>query len=402
MRRIIFWITTLVVSLMIVMMAPVGPSSFVGVQTAAAQLAVPSKLKAGPNNAITDVPGIKVGHFADASKRTGATAIIIEGGGVPGVEVRGGCPGTLDLDLIKPGTCGDYIHGISLSCGSCYGYGSEVGIREFLKEKGLGLPSGPGIVVPLVPGAICYDLNRCGVPYKTISGKDRIMYGYNAAMNAQTGPVEQGRVGAGLGSGWSLGTASVDLGNGVMVGAIVVNNTGTIFNTETCQFWGRMLEIKDANDNWEFSKYGLKDAQAGVTGLSSSLLASTELFYANEAEPHTAIGAVATNVTLDKAQARRVAVIAMGGDEKSVRPGAGPFDGDTIVAVSTEELPLSALGPDSLWGSSSSNVGLIGAAAADAYARAFIHAVLSAQRTYNEDGSVCQKNFQDWCPSAYK
>jgi L-aminopeptidase/D-esterase-like protein len=385
MRKIIFWSTIIIGGLSICVMAPLWSGSFVGVQTAEAQFIPPlSQLRTGPNNAITDVPGVKVGHYTDEANYTGATVVLVEKGATPGAEIRGGCPGTISVDILDPDKCFDKEFGISLAGGSCFGYAANIGLRQWLMERDLGVASrgASPVFVPAAAGAIIFDLGRFGKPdWKKTPTYD---FGYNAANNAQAGPVQQGNVGGGMGaiSGGikgGVGTASMDLGNGVMVGALVVNNTlGTTFDPETREFWARHLEITDAaTGRPEFYKYGLKKVSAIKPGKGNYYALQNLRSLAKS--PATAIGVVVTNITLSKAQAKRLAIMAMDGQGKAIRPSATYFDGDSVFALATGDLPLSALGGvDSTWGEASGWVTMIGMAAADCYSRAFIHSVLNA------------------------
>src|SRR5215831_20262214 len=140
--------------------------------------------------AITEVPGIRVGHWTDAEARTGCTVVLLpEEGAVAGVDVRGPAPGTRETDLLAPGRLVERVHAICLCGGSAFGLGTADGVMRFLRERGVGLRVGPARV-PLVPAAVIFDLSVGLVAWP---GPDE---GYAACLAATATPAE-GRVGAG-------------------------------------------------------------------------------------------------------------------------------------------------------------------------------------------------------------
>ena len=137
---------------------------------------------------LTDVPGILMGNAEDKSGRTGCTVILCPNGAVPGVEVSGGSPGTLNTDFLRPGTAEYPVYGVLLSGGSFFGLPAAGGVMRWLVEKGID-------EVPLVPGAIIYDL-----PYAQGSSPPDAALAYAACQAANAGPVAEGNVGAGAGA----------------------------------------------------------------------------------------------------------------------------------------------------------------------------------------------------------
>src|SRR2546426_8010482 len=207
----------------------------------------------GPLNAITDVPGIEVGHFPLPSSDptspppvTGTTVVVSRAGAVGGVSQRGGAPGTRETDLLRPENLVEKVNAVVLSGGSAYGLAAADGVMLCLEAQGIGFPVGPNQVVPIVPSAILFDPGRCA-PF---SRRPDASFGLAACNAASGGPVQQGNVGAGAGarSGGSkggLGTASTVLSNGIIVGAIVaVNSTGRTFDTEG-NFYAGCLDRAD-------------------------------------------------------------------------------------------------------------------------------------------------------------
>ena len=182
---------------------------------------------------ITDVPGIRVGHWTDRRAATGCTVVLCEKGAVGGVDVRGGAPGTRETDLLRPGTLVQGIHAVLLTGGSAWGLDAASGVMRYLEERGVGWAFGAG-PVPVVAGAVLYDL-RLG------RGDVRpdAEAGYRACRAARTGAVAQGSVGAGTGATvgkalgmerclkGGLGTASeamLSAAGDLVVGALVAVN----------------------------------------------------------------------------------------------------------------------------------------------------------------------------------
>ena len=220
----------------------------------------------GPLNAITDVPGIEVGQHTASNGTggmTGTTVIVTRGGAVAGVSQRGGAPGTRETDLLKPEKTVDKVHAVSLSGGSAYGLAAADGVMQCLEGQGIGM-SIAGQRVPIVPAAILFDPGRCA-PFNF---RPDASFGLQACQNASAGPVQQGNIGAGAGarSGGAkggLGTASVVLANGIVVGAIVaVNSAGRTFDTAG-NFFAAFLELGD--------EFQLADPVAPVGGPPAAL-----------------------------------------------------------------------------------------------------------------------------------
>jgi L-aminopeptidase/D-esterase-like protein len=265
---------------------------------------------------ITDVDGIKVGHFTDTRRPTGCTVVLYESGAVAGVDVRGSAPGTRETDLLDPVNTVVKVHAIVLSGGSAFGLDTAAGVMRWLEEHGHGYQTAAA-KVPIVPAAILYDLG---------SGDPKIRpdaeAGYKACVNATAGPVEEGSVGAGAGATVSklagakrvtggVGTCSIRLPNGIVVGAIVaVNSVGDIIDPKT----GRIVAGSDIMKAW---RSGVEITRALRPGES------------------TTIGIVATNAAFDKTQMTKIAQMAHDGIARAVNPAHTPFDGDTLFAMST-------------------------------------------------------------------
>ncbi len=275
------------------------------------------------NGCVTDVPGIRAGHYTDAIAATGCTVVLCEGGGVGGVDVRGAAPGTLETDMLRPMTLLPDVHGVMLCGGSLFGLQSAFGAIRYLEERGVGVEFADTII-PRVAGAAVFDL---GVGRDVRPGPDE---GYAACVAAGASPIAEGSVGAGTGamvakaSGMGhavkggVGTASIDLGDGLVIGAVVVVNAlGGIVDPDT----GEIV--------------------AGPrVGRGDTMVSAVEVMMASKDKPplgNTTIGVVATNATLTKEQANKVAAVAQDGIALAVRPAHTMGDGDTMFAIATGE-----------------------------------------------------------------
>ena len=270
---------------------------------------------------ITSVSGIRVGHYTDREAATGCTVLLCKSGAVGGVDVRGSAPGTRETDLLRPTVLVREVHAVLLSGGSAFGLDAASGVVRFLEEAGVGLEFG-GAKVPIVPAAILFDLGV--ITDRIRPGADQ---GYIACQNASSGPVAEGSVGAGTGATvgkllgmdravkGGVGTASVDLGDGLMLGAIVaVNALGGVYDPDT----GRLVAGPRGEDGAT-----MQDAV--------ELMTSPRFKGGGHAPPaNTTIGAVATNARLSKEQANKLAAVAHDGLAMAVRPAHTMSDGDTL------------------------------------------------------------------------
>lgn len=306
---------------------------------------------------LTAVAGLKVGHSSMAGRPTGCTVVLAEGGAVGGVDVRGSAPGTRETDLLNPINTVEKVHAVVLSGGSAFGLDAASGVMRYLDEHGIGFETGFG-KVPIVPAAVLFDLN-VGDP-KIRPTAD---CGYRAAATASAGPVTEGNVGAGSGATvgklagtaramrGGLGTASITTPDGLVVAALVaVNAVGDVIDPST----GRVIAGVRTPDG-----KGLADARVL---LRSGALTPQASFGRN-----TTLGVVATNATLTKAQATKMAQMAQDGLARTISPAHTPFDGDTIFALST-----------GTW-KRETNMLTIGALAAEAVAEAVLRAVRAAK-----------------------
>ncbi|UZJ80966.1 P1 family peptidase [Fictibacillus sp. KU28468] len=306
---------------------------------------------------ITDVPGIKIGNEEDRIGYTGCTVLIIEKGAVCGVDVRGAAPGTRETDLLHPLNLVEQVHGICLAGGSAYGLDAASGVMKFLEDKRIGLDVGVG-VVPIVPSAVLFDL-----PVGDPSARPDREMGYQASSNAERGHFPLGNSGAGYGATvgkvaghhramkGGLGSASLILPSGLIVGAIVaVNAIGEIRNPET----GEVIA-------------GARDDQGNIRSSLEWMIEQPEIPLT--AGTNTTIGVVACNAMLTKSQASKVASMAHDGLARTIYPVHTMYDGDTIFSLATGDI--------------SASVDLIGTIAADVLAQAVIQAIMKAEGIKN-------------------
>jgi L-aminopeptidase/D-esterase-like protein len=318
------------------------------------------------HNLITDVEGIKVGHQQDMDALTGCTVILAEKGAVGGVDQRGGAPGTRETDLLHPMHMIDKVHGILLTGGSAYGLDAAAGVMKYLEEHGIGFNSGPARV-PIVPGAVLFDL-AIGSP----TVRPNAEMGYQACENATDGEFKQGNAGAGSGATVGkilgmkqamksgIGSASMDIGGGIIVGAIVaVNAFGDIIDPTTRQIMAGARPLQAG----PFT-IGGKNQFSDTMEIMRSFTGRTIMRFASAAS-NTVIGVVATNADLNKEETNKVAQMSHNGLAMSIRPAHTMFDGDTIFALAT--------------GKHRADVNIVGAFAAEVMALAVVNAVKYAR-----------------------
>ena len=310
---------------------------------------------------ITDVAGITVGHFTLTGRPTGCTVIVVDGAGaMGGISQRGAAPGTRETDLLNPLNMVETVNAIVLTGGSAYGISVADGVMRYLEEKKTGYPIA-GTVVPIVPTAVLMDLGFGGS--STI--RPNADCGYRAATSAASGPVAEGNVGAGAGATVGkivgdrsramkagLGTASVALGNGLVVGAIVaVNAVGDVIDPST----GAIVAGVRTTDGTR-----LADAR--------SILRSPQGIPPEASRPggNTTIAVVATNARLTKAEVNRMALMADDGLARAINPAHTTADGDTVFGLATGTFQGRV------------DVTTIGSLAADALAEAIVRAAVHA------------------------
>lgn len=318
------------------------------------------------NQTITAIAGVAVGHDTDLENLTGVTVIrFADPGAVAGVSVMGSAPGTRETDLLEPTNLVDTVNAIVLTGGSAFGLAAATGVVSVLEQAGSGLSVAPGQVVPIVPGAVIFDL---GVGNSKV--RPDANAGERAARSASDQPVKMGNVGAGTGATvgklkgaaratkGGLGSSLISLPGGKLVGClVVVNPVGEVRDPSS----GSILAGIRGDNRGEF----LSSVEAITGGLSGEVLPGT----------NTTIAAIVTNVLMTKTQLTKVAQMAHDGMARAINPVHTQFDGDTVFAASTKTSPIeSELSP-------ADTVNQIGTAAAEALAQAIVLAVRHAQTT---------------------
>jgi L-aminopeptidase/D-esterase-like protein len=323
------------------------------------------KLTKKLNNSITDIPGLRVGHAQDEQALTGCTVVLCEGGAIGGVDQRGGAPGTRETDAMHPMHLVNEVHAIVLAGGSAFGLDAATGVVRYLEERGVGFDVRVARV-PIVPAAILFDL---GIGDSNVRPDAEM--GYQACLNASADPPAEGNIGAGMGATVGkilgpagamksgIGTASLEIGSGVIVGAIVaVNVFGDVIDPKTGKIVAGARVVQKGP-----IKVGKGPYFADTLFVMESLIGRTMLGFASR--ENTAIGIVATNAKLNKEQINKVAQMAQDGLARTVCPAHTMLDGDTIFALAT--------------GDKKADVNIVGAFGAEVFAQAVMRAVWAAE-----------------------
>jgi L-aminopeptidase/D-esterase-like protein len=310
-------------------------------------------------NLITDVAGLRVGHAEDFDLGSGTTVVVFDEPVVASVDVRGGGPGTREIELLNPAQTVPGVDAIVISGGSAYGLDAASGVQAWLREHGRGFAI-RSARVPIVPGAVLFDLLSGGnkswqrfPPYRDL--------GYAAAANAAL-DFALGSFGAGTGATTvnykgGLGSASARTADGVTVGALAaVNAVGSVVIGGGPWFWAAPFEL---------------DGEFGGRGLPARFLPQMhEPVIKGVPGANTTLVVVATDAILTKAQANRLAVMAQSGMSRAIYPVHSPLDGDTLFAAATGRRPLA----DPVYA-----LAQLGTFAANVVARAIARGVFSAR-----------------------
>ncbi|MGB8648150.1 MAG: P1 family peptidase [Anaerolineae bacterium] len=288
-------------------------------------------------NTLTDIEGIRVGHYTDLEHVTGCTVVLAPPeGAVAGVDVRGPAPGTRETDLLRPGHLVERAHAILLTGGSAFGLDAATGVVRFLEERHIGFDTGVARV-PIVPAAVLFDLTIGSATVRPDAAA-----GYAACQAASAGALPEGSVGAGTGATVGkllgpkmatksgIGGASLKIGRGIIVGALVaVNAFGDVCDPASGQIIaGARRPIVG----------GWLDTGNAIKGD----LAQIALGFRN-----TTIGVIATNAQLTKEQANLVAMMAHDGIARATRPSHSLYDGDALFVLATGQVKggdLTAIG----------------------------------------------------------
>ena len=319
-------------------------------------------VRPGARNLITDVTGLRVGNAEDHAVRTGVTVILADRLITAVVDVRGGAPGTRDTEALDPVAIDGGADAIVLSGGSVYGLDAPAGVTSLLREQGRGVPFG-GLRVPIVPGAILFDLGNGGdkgwgaeTPYRALGRKAAEAGGLDFAL---------GNAGAGLGARaglykGGLGSASSLTDDGLTVGAIVaVNSLGSPLLPGTDVFWAFSFE-----QNYEFGGRRLKGEVAGDLDLPADMKGAAP-------KENTTIAVVAVDADVSGVELKRIAIMAADGFARALRPVHTPFDGDIVFALATGKKPLAE--------PRQRQIMRLGSIAADTLSRAISRGVYEAQ-----------------------
>jgi L-aminopeptidase/D-esterase-like protein len=311
-------------------------------------------------NLITDVPGILVGQAEDRAALTGTTVVLAEAPAVAAVDVRGGAPGSRETELLRDAALVERVDAVVLSGGSAFGLDAAAGVMDRLAAAGRGFAVGAARV-PIVPAAILFDLNFPGrihwrdePPYRRLgaaaadrAGRDFALGNAGAGLGAKAGRLKGG-----------LGSASLRLGDGLTVGAIVaVNSCGGVVRPDCRRFWAAELALPGEIP----PQPAIPDAPLDPEDFSacSPLLAAG----------NTTVAVVATDAPLGKSACRRLAIMAQDGLAWAIRPAHTPFDGDTVFALSTGD------GAEV----DATRLARLGAAAAACRSRAIMRAIVAAE-----------------------
>ena len=295
---------------------------------------------------LTDVPGLKVGHFTDKRRPTGCTAILFDKPAAAGVDYDGSAPGESQVVMLQPASPVERIHGLFLTGGGLFGLPAAAGVLRFCEERKIGNDWGnPGLRIPLIVSAVIDDLSvgdnrirpdaEAAYAACVAASTDRVAEGnVGAAAGATVGKMHRGRGFGGMKGGF--GTSSLTLGNVVIGAAAVVNAAGDIVDWRT----GRIVAGARRADG------SFADSVEVMHGLVTRQAAGR---LEDEAFRSTTLVVVATNVAVNKTALTKMAMMANCGGARAIRPYHTTGDGDQLFAISTggldrPDIPLTALG----------------------------------------------------------
>ena len=325
-------------------------------------------MKIGKKNLITDVTGVLVGNSHDEIMKSGVTVFTSEKRFAAAVTVLGGAPGTRETDLLESDKLVEKIDAIVLSGGSAFGLDAATGVVDCLRKENRGYPL-KDINIPIVPSAILADLFNGGDdqwkenPYRKL-GK--------LAFNSISNSFKIGTIGAGYGATTNnlkggLGSASIVLGNGATVGALVaVNPSGSVVTDGSNSFWASPFEIGDEFGGKEFIP---------PKNIFTEYHRGDDTRKDNFSIDNTTIAIVATDLELSKVELKRISVAAHDGMSRAILPSHTPYDGDLIFAVSTGRKKIK-INPNDIYN--------IGNAAAICLSRAIARGVYEAKSEKND------------------
>jgi L-aminopeptidase/D-esterase-like protein len=327
-------------------------------------------LRPGPRNLLTDVPGLTVGNATDEAAKTGVTVVRFPGGWTAAVDVRGGGPGVRETAALSPENGYAQLHALTFSGGSVFGLGAADAVTSALSQAGEGFlvrPETPR--VPIVAGAVLYDLANGGdkawgldPPYQRL-GRE--------AFEAAGEAFDLGAVGAGRGAKagvtqGGLGSVSLALGDGLVVGALAaVNPVGSVFMPDGETFWAWPFEID--------GEFGGR-VPTGPAGAVEPMPDDSRLAGLGRLTPgaNTTLAVVAVNADLTPGECLRLAIMAQDGLSRAIRPAHTPFDGDVVFAAASGAVSLGEEGRQQ-------RLARLGSAAGDCLARAIARGVYEAR-----------------------
>ena len=325
------------------------------------------------------IPGLKIGHATDTAALTGCTVLLCERAMVAACDVRGGAVGERELETLRPGHIVERIHALVLAGGSAFGLDAATGVMRWCEERGIGFDTGVA-KVPIVPAAILFDL-RLGDPKRR---PDAAM-GYAAAQAAAESPVAGGNACDGIG-------ATV----GKLLGIACATKAGIgCWNEEVTAAEGECRvaalaaltafgDIRDPDSGLPRRQAGRILAGARRAKDSREFADTTAAMRAGKvragfADPNTVLVAIATDAALTRLEAQRLAVMASAGIARVVSPAHTMFDGDIVFALSVPRLSLGTVSESRTVGEARADINALGAAAAEAAARAIVRGVTEAR-----------------------
>ena len=330
-------------------------------------------VRPGRRNLITDVAGLSVGHADDPRVQSGATVLLCDGFWRAGVDARGGAPAVRESETLAPENLVGRLHALVVSGGSVFGLGAADAVTAELSARGVGMNLRPGTPpTPIVGGAALYDLANGGdkdwgadPPYRRLglqalqaAGAEFALGSFGAGCGARAGVVKGG-----------LGSASADLGDGLMVGALAAANpVGDVFMPDGKTYWAWPFEID--------GEFGGRRPGAMPPALDPIPTGARIDADRLKAGLNTTVGVIAVTADLTTAECKRVAIMAQDGLARAIRPAHLPFDGDTVFALASGARPLGG-DPDIR----DLAVAMLGSAAADCLARSIARGVYEALRT---------------------
>ena len=326
----------------------------------------------GPKNLITDVAGLGVGPADAAAAKPGVPVLRCAAAWTAAVDVRGGAPGLRETEVLAPENLVGRVHALVLAGGSVFGLAAADGVAAALSAEGIGLNLRPGThAIPIVPAAVLHDLSNGGdkawgaaPPYRELGV---------SALRAAGADFAQGCAGAGYGamaglSKGGIGSASLDLGDGLVVGALVaVNAVGSVFMPDGRTYWAWPFELQ--------AEFGGAGAPREPVDASDPAPAQSRLQQLGrlQAGANTTLAVVACTADLATVECKRVAMMAHDGIARAVRPAHTPFDGDTVFALASAAVGGSGRQQRPAL------IARLGSAGADCVARAIARAVHHAR-----------------------